>query len=120
MSITYKDVGREAMMAHHNVFKVHDIPPAMYYGPGIPRGINPEFNQGDICSAGLWDETVNQPEVYPFVADKEGYCYMPEYTNSDVYINDACVTQPPPMLSVHATKPNTPFKRCGMGCSWTE
>jgi hypothetical protein len=139
-SITYRDVGRRAMMAGHSVFRVHDIPPAMYYGPGIPScAVSPQFKAGDICSIGLWDETVNQPEVYPFVSDREGFCYTPKFYppstrdgellpspeegGDDEDGGSRCPTRsrpPPPLSARDPNKPRLQNERgCGLGCSWS-
>lgn len=65
-------VGRQGMF-RHNVFKVHDIPPAAYFAGDKP------FKQGDVCSMGLWDEAVDEPIAYPFVAGETGFCYLPNF-----------------------------------------
>ena len=61
-AFTYMNIGRDGMNARHNVFKVHEIPPAAYFGS------NKNFRQGDICSFGLWDEAADEPVAYPFIA----------------------------------------------------
>lgn len=117
--MSYKNIGREAMRSRHSVFKVYDIPPAAYYGPGIPSGVIPEFKAGNVCSRGLWDEAVDQPVAYPFVADREGMCYIPNYNGPTVAQNKT--TESPPLASHDPNKPkmqsNLP---CNVGCKWTD
>jgi hypothetical protein len=98
----------------------------MYYGPGIPQGIRPEFRSGDVSSIGLWDETVDQPEAFPFVADSAGFCYIPDYgrptadPRAAVRGRSFAEKVRPPLAAWDPEKPelrNT--ARCDVGCSWS-
>jgi hypothetical protein len=114
----HKDVGRTAMLGSHGVFAVHDIPPAAYFGPGIPSGVKPEFRSGDVCSRGLWDEAVDEPVAYPFVADNSGFCYIPRYDPPNV--NTRRVARAPPIGVVDPEKPRLQTPTCGFTCRWSD
>lgn len=118
---SYKDVGRSAMLDRHSVFKTHSIPPAAYFGPGIPSGVIPEFSLGDVCSRGLWDEAVDEPVAYPFVADKSGFCYIPNYGNPNISHQTGPEMVTPPLAAVDTKKPRLPNgSPCGLACRWSE
>jgi hypothetical protein len=128
--MTFKDWGRNGM-CRHNVFRVHDIPPAAYY-QGMPPGCHGKgvdeqkytFRQGDVCSGGLWDEAVDAPLVYPFVADSQGFCYVPRLT-----VEDPMVGWHGPLACEHIRGcPSTDSRKmakakledCQLGCVWSE
>jgi hypothetical protein len=125
----YSDFGRTAMMDSHSVFKTHSIPPAAYYGPGIPPGVKPEFRMdGDVCAKGLWDEAVDEPIAYPFAADSSGFCYIPRYGEPNINHQHprmpgyfAPGPAPPPLAALDPQKPRMqPRSPCGLACKWTE
>lgn len=121
----YNDFARAGMMNSHGVFKVHDIPPAAYFGPGIMSGVIPQFSFGDVCSRGLWDEAVDEPVAYPFSADKSGFCYIPNYAAPNVrhQIETGVRAAGPPVL-VTSFDPNKPQLQsqqpCDIACRWSE
>jgi hypothetical protein len=114
------------MIDRHSVFKNFDIPPAAYFGPGIPSGVIPEFRTGDVCAKGLWDEAVDEPVAYPFVADKSGFCYIPNYDSPNVQHQIkrgefAPEIPPPPLAALDPQKPRLqPRSPCGLTCKWSE
>lgn len=92
-------VGRQGMF-RHNVFKVHDIPPAAYFAGDKP------FKQGDVCSVGLWDEAVDEPIAYPFVAGETGFCYLPNFTVE-------------PITEIPQVEKTPESSECSSGCKWS-
>lgn len=118
---SYEDFGRQGMLSRHSVFKVHDIPPAAYYGPGIPSGVIPEFRAGDVCSRGLWDEAVDAPVAYPFLSDREGFCYLPNYTGPFIPHKYSELSAAVPLVLSDKNKPQLPPKaHCGLACQWAD
>ncbi len=64
------DFGRDAM-SRHKVSAVYNFEPSAYYDRLYPNIHNQTCNRrgpGDIRSVGLWDEAVDEPIAYPFVA----------------------------------------------------
>jgi hypothetical protein len=117
------------MMDSHSVFKTHSIPPAAYFGPGIPSGVIPEFRMdGDVCAKGLWDEAVDEPIAYPFIAGRSGFCYIPKYGEPNIrhqhrYRSGYVAPGPmaPPLAAFDSQKPRLqPGSSCGMACKWSE
>lgn len=124
-AFTYMDVGRDGMRSRHSVFKVHSIPPAAYFTSG--KG----FRQGDVCASGLWDEAVDEPVAYPFVAGSDGFCYLPNFKPPLVTNPAPAVVLPEPSsveregeLRPDAPKSSlfqqNPQPACQLGCRWND
>ena len=103
------DFGRTGM-ARHNVSAVYNINPAAYYSRLYPDLSNQACSRanshpvgGDVRAVGLWDEAVDEPIAYPFVAQDSTVPGMDlRYINSRVsgadrlcYVPRWDVEQPP-------------------------
>lgn len=113
-AFTYMNVGRQGMNARHNVFRVHDIPPAAYFG-------NHEFKQGEVCAFGLWDEAADEPVAYPFVAGNDGFCYLPNFKEPVIdatwRVKEATEAD---ATKEGERKTEPPQPACTMACRWSE
>lgn len=132
--ITFADWGRNGMSCRHSVFAVHDIPPAVYLqsmpkGPGGCSCLADQskclFSQGDVCSGGLWDEAVDEPIAYPFIANGDpGFCYVPHFRVENPRLpafHSGPVVPPPPCGC--QVRPSVPAsvnpQDCSIGCKFS-
>ena len=124
--------GRDEMQSRHNVFRVHEIPPGIYFGkenckgrantdvPAGPRigcAVSDTFSGlissiGNVSQQGLWDEMVDEPIAYPFVAGNAGMCYIPQYEVESPY-------DEPKVETVRPVQ-KIPVKECKMTCQWND
>ena len=114
---TWRDTGREAMRARHSVMNVYDIPPAAYYGkfpiaPCASRSANGGINRGTVCNLGLWDEAIDEPIAYPFVADDCGFCYIPDWKMEKPRQGFT------PLTNFDPNKPELHTGPCTLACNW--
>jgi hypothetical protein len=125
--MTFADWGRNGMTCRHSVFAVHDIPPAVYMqeppkADCLADQSKCQFRQGQVCSGGLWDEAVDEPIAYPFLAEGAamgpGYCYVPNFRVEDPRVMQTgpvvpcgCRAQPVPL----AVQP----QECNIGCRFS-
>jgi len=121
-AFTYMNIGRDGMNARHNVFKVHDIPPAAYFSTGKP------FKQGDVCSFGLWDEAADEPVAYPFIAGNDGFCYLPNFKEPIATLPNAFMPFPTvpegddrkEVTKEGERRTEAPQPPCALGCRWSD
>lgn len=122
-AFTYMNVGRSGMNARHNVYKVHDIPPAAYFAADKP------FTQGDVCAFGLWDEAADEPVAYPFIAGtNSGYCYIPNFNEPFATLPNAVTPFPvvsdgsdlESVVKAGERSGETPQPPCSIGCKWSD
>lgn len=119
-SVNWSELGREGLKNRHSVFEVHDIPPAAYFGT-YPK--QKGCDMGEVRSAGLWDEAVDEPIAYPFVADKSGFCYIPNFAVESVAeAYPYYETRYPNLAQQDDNKPQlkNPSSDCKLTCKWND